>query len=255
MKTILLVTVSFAALATAPAFAADLAARPYVKAPPPVLAPLPSWAGFYLGVNGGAAWSHNCWSVNNIGGFPVGPAGEGCHNATSGVVGGQLGYRWQASNWVFGLEAQGDWTDLKASNVSQQILGATNTTKTDAIGLFTGQVGYAWNTVLWYVKGGAALTHNKYYGTTNAAAPFPVGTAIDSASETRWGGAVGTGVEFAFAPGWSVAAEYDHLFMGRRDINLTTPVGLSRTDSIKQDVDMATVRINYRFGSPVVSRY
>ncbi|WP_407160284.1 outer membrane protein [Bradyrhizobium sp. STM 3557] len=257
MKTTLLVTVSFTALATAPALAADLAARPYTKAPAPLVAPLPSWAGFYLGVNGGADWSRNCWTVNRIGGTAVIPTGEGCHSATSGVAGGQLGYRWQANNWVFGLEAQGDWTDLKASNVSAVDDTVTNTTKTDAIGLFTGQVGYAWNSVLWYVKGGAALTHNKYTGTASAAAPVPAGTYLDSASETRWGGTVGTGVEFAFAPGWSVAAEYDHLFMGRRDISFPANPGLilSRTDSIKQDVDMATVRVNYRFGSPVIARY
>jgi len=260
MKTILFVTVSFTALVTAPALAADLAARPYTKAPVPVVAALPSWAGFYLGVNGGADWSRNCWTLNNVGGVAVSPAqAEGCHSATSGVVGGQLGYRWQANNWVFGLEAQGDWTDLKASNASTAPLaaGITNTTKTDALGLFTGQVGYAWSTVLWYVKGGAAVTHNKYTGTANAAAPFPTGTFLDSASETRWGGTVGTGVEFAFAPGWSVAAEYDHLFMGRRDIAFPANPGvvLSRTDSIKQDVDMATVRVNYRFGSPVIARY
>jgi len=251
MKTILLVTVSFTALATAPVLAADLAGRPYTKAPAPVYA-LPSWAGFYLGVNGGADWSRNCWTVNRIGGTAVIPTGEGCHSATSGVVGGQIGYRWQADNWVFGLEAPGDWTDLKASNISAVDNTVTNTTKTDAIGLFTGQVGYAWNSVLWYVKGGAALTHNKYTGTASA-----TGTYLDSASETRWGGTVGTGVEFAFAPGWSVAAEYDHLFMGRRDIAFPANPGLilSRTDSIKQDVDMATVRVNYRFGSPVIARY
>ena len=43
---------------------------------------------------------------------------EGCHNATGGVVGGQIGYRWQAANWVFGVEAQGDWASLTGSNPS-----------------------------------------------------------------------------------------------------------------------------------------
>jgi len=255
-KTILLMTVSFAALATAPALAADFAARPYTKAPAPMMAPLPSWAGFYIGANGGADWSRNCWNLTRVNGVPGGPLTEGCHSATSGVAGGQLGYRWQANNWVFGLEAQGDWTNLKASNISAVATTANNNTKTDAIGLFTGQVGYAWSTVLWYVKGGAALTHNKYTSTANATSAFATGTVFDSASETRWGGTVGTGIEGAFAPGWSVAAEYDHLFMGRRDINFAaTPLALSRTDSIKQDVDMATVRVNYRFGSPVIARY
>ena len=260
MKKTLFATAGFAALGLAPAYAADLPARSYTKAPPAYVTPIPSWAGFYIGVNGGADWSHNCWTATAISGVPFAAAqSEGCHNATSGVVGGQVGYRWQAANWVFGVEAQGDWTDLKASNASTApaAFGITNTTKTDAIGLFTGQVGYAWNNVLWYVKGGAALTHDKYTGTANAAAPLAAGTFLNSASETRWGGAVGTGVEFGFAPGWSVAAEYDHLFMGRRNIVFPANPGvlLSRTDSIKQDVDMATVRVNYRFSAPELARY
>jgi outer membrane immunogenic protein len=62
---------------------------------------------------------------------------EGCHNATGGLVGGQVGYRWQAANWVFGVEAQGDWADLKGSNSSlPAIIPFTN--QTNAIGLFTG---------------------------------------------------------------------------------------------------------------------
>jgi outer membrane immunogenic protein len=177
------------------------------------------------------------------------------------VVGGQVGYRWQSAGWVFGLEAQGDWADLKGSNVSLFIPRWTNNSKIEAFGLFTGQVGYAWNNVLWYVKGGAAVTDDKYRGTVTTP-PF-TGALFDSASETRWGGVVGTGLEFGFAPNWSVAVEYDHLFMGNRDITFTStgvlagiPAGsIFRTDSIRQDVDMVTARINYRFGGPAVGRY
>jgi outer membrane immunogenic protein len=159
---------------------------------------------------------------------------------------------------VFGLEAQGDWADLKGSNVSLFIPAWTNNSKIEAFGLFTGQVGYAWNNVLWYVKGGAAVTDDKYRGTVTA-----TGALFDSASETRWGGVVGTGLEFGFAPNWSIAVEYDHLFMGNRGVTFTSagvlagiPAGsIFRTDSIRQDVDMVTARINYRFGGPVVARY
>ena len=35
-------------------------------------------------------------------------------------------------------------------------------TTTDGIGLFTGQIGYAWNAALLYVKGGAAVTSNRF---------------------------------------------------------------------------------------------
>jgi len=246
--------VTFAGAATA----ADLPAKVYTKAPP-VVAPIYNWGGFYIGLNGGGGFSHNCWT----GGIPV-PTGLGCHDATGGLAGGQIGYRWQATNWVFGIEAQGDWADLKGSNTSAVGtfggLPFLNQTKIDAIGLFTGQVGYAWNNVLWYLKGGAAFTHDKYASIANVAAGgVAAGTPFAQASETRWGGVVGTGIEFGFAPGWSVAVEYDHLFMGNgnRDFNFVPVLGggFVFTDGVKQDVDMGTVRINYTFGGPVVAKY
>ena len=259
MKKLYLGSVGLALLGMAgSASAADMA----VKAPPPP--PLPviyNWSGFYIGANGGGGWSNKCWDVTSFRG-PVASFREGCHDASGGVVGGQIGYRWQSTNWVFGLEAQGDWADLTASNTSLFIPAWTNNSKVEAFGLFTGQVGYAWNNVLWYVKGGAAVTDDKFRGTVTA-----TGLLFDSASETRWGGAIGTGLEFGFAPNWSVAVEYDHLFMGNHSLTFTStgvlgaaviPVGgVFRTDSIGQDVDLITARINYRFnwGAPAVGRY
>src|SRR5579883_3652075 len=153
MKKALLLGVSLAAVGTVPALAADMAPRAYTKAPAYVPAPIYSWAGFYIGLNGGGGSSRNCWDMTQVGALSVSPSvREGCHNATGGMAGGQIGYRWQASNWVFGLEAQGDWANFKGSNLSAPAAltsAVTNTTKIDAIGLFTGQIGYAWNNVLW----------------------------------------------------------------------------------------------------------
>src|SRR5882762_7505809 len=144
MKKILLVTASLIALgAAAPAMAADLAARPYTKAPPMMVA-VYDWSGFYVGINGGWGSSHNSW--DSVSPFLVGP--EGSHDATGGTVGGQVGYRWQAGTWVFGLEAQGNWADFKGSNTSTLFPGFINNSKIDAFGLFTGQIGYAVNNVL-----------------------------------------------------------------------------------------------------------
>jgi outer membrane immunogenic protein len=264
MKKILLAA-GLVGLSIAPALAADLPARAYTKAPA-MVAPIYNWGGFYVGLNGGGGSSHKCWDLNNALGVPVPPLSEGCHDATGGMVGGQVGYRWQAASWVFGVEAQGDWANLKGSNSSLVLapflapIGAnfTNNTRIDAIGLFTGQVGYAWNNVLGYVKGGAAVTHDKYSGV--ASAPGIANFTFDNASETRWGGVVGAGIEIGFAPRWSVAFEYDHLFMGSRNNTFTLNPGLgvigtSRVDNIRQDVDMGTVRVNYTFGGPVVARY
>ena len=61
MKKFLLGTVGLLALGmAAPASAADLAARPYTKAPPPMVAPIYDWTGFYIGGNGGWGQSRNC---------------------------------------------------------------------------------------------------------------------------------------------------------------------------------------------------
>ena len=262
MKKFLLGTVALVAFA-APAAAADLAARPYTKAPP-MIAAMYDWSGFYIGANGGWGSSRKCWDLTSNGGAAILPnQAEGCHDATGGVAGGQIGYRWQSAAWVFGLEAQGDWADLKGSNNSQ-FFGAAfrNNSKIESFGLFTGQVGYAMNNVLLYVKGGAAVTSDKYYGTTNVAVlGIAPGTTFDRASETRWGGVVGVGLEYGFAPNWSAAVEYDHLFMDRQNLDVRStgafiPVGAaSRGANISQNVDLVTVRVNYRWGGPVVAKY
>jgi outer membrane immunogenic protein len=228
--------------------AADLPARIYTKAPP--LALVYDWSGFYVGLNAGGASSQKCWTIFSDAGRAVGPTSEGCHDATGGLAGGQFGYRWQLTNWVFGLEAQADWAGLRGSNANQAVLiPATNETRIDGIGLFTGHIGYAWNNVLWYVKGGAAVTNDKYstfFTATNV--------VYNEARETRWGGVLGTGVEIGFAPNWSVALEYDHLFMGNKDVTFpVSAIAVTRSDNIRQDVDM--VRVNYRFGGPVVAKY
>ena len=104
------------------------------------------------------------------------------------------------------------------------------------------------NNVLGYVKGGAAVTSDRYNGLLG-------GVTFDSASETRWGGVVGAGIDIGFAPRWSVAFEYDHLLMGSRNVNFTVLGINDRRDNIRQDVDMGTVRVNYTFGGPVVAKY
>jgi outer membrane immunogenic protein len=240
---------------SAPASAADL----YTKAPPPMVAAIYDWSGFYIGINGGGGSSHKCWDFLDTNGAVTGVPGslvaEGCHNATGGTVGGQIGYRWQSTQWVFGIEGQGNWADFSGDNVSTRFLADRNRSRIDSFGLITGQVGYAWNNVLFYVKGGGAVVGDKY-DIFVAPGFFGDGTVLGSASETRWGGTVGAGLEVGFAQNWSVGVEYDHLFLGTRTIGFTTPGGFSfGSDRIKQDVDIGLVRLNYRWGGPVIPKY
>src|SRR5690242_10391408 len=121
MKKVLIGAIALLATTAIPAMAADMA----VKAPP-VVAPVPTWTGFYIGVNGGGAWGSVDPSARDIGPFPDGffaagniPAvnlgGSQGFNASGGLVGGQIGYLFQTGKAIFGVEASFDWTSFKGS--------------------------------------------------------------------------------------------------------------------------------------------
>ncbi|MCL2714436.1 MAG: outer membrane beta-barrel protein [Alphaproteobacteria bacterium] len=241
---------------SAPARSADLTARPYVKAPAPMASTIYDWSGLYLGINAGGGSARECWNLvtDQDGAAVNAPNHQGCHDATGATVGGQLGYRWQASSWVFGVEGQGNWADFSGSNRSANVVAPfntdTNRSRIDSFGLITGHVGYAWSNVLTYVKGGAAVVGSNFDRLA------PNGAVNASASETRWGGTVGAGLEIGFAPNWSVGVEYNHVFLSDRNSSFTTPAGnFDGTDRVHQNVDMGMVRVNYRWGGPAVAKY
>src|SRR5438552_17005739 len=85
-------------------------------APPP--APFPviyDWSGFYIGANGGWGNSQNCWDFVTLAGTVF---RDGCRDRSGGLIGGQIGYRWQSNQFVVGLVALGDWADLSSTRIS-----------------------------------------------------------------------------------------------------------------------------------------
>ena len=101
------------------------------------------------------------------------------------------------------------------------------------MGLFTGQVGYAWNSALLYVKGGAAVA-NQRFDIFNTA----TGIGLGQAERTRWGGVVGVGLEYGFAPNWTAGIEYDYLFRESDSRTFLTP----------NLAELASVTANTRYG-------
>src|SRR5260221_1755321 len=107
MKKFLLGTVGLVALSSlaasllaAPASAADLAARPYTKAPPPMIAAIYDWSGFYIGLNGGGGWGPECVDISNVARVarvPASPAGR--NNTSRGRSFGHRGQSWRAASW------------------------------------------------------------------------------------------------------------------------------------------------------------
>jgi outer membrane immunogenic protein len=163
------------------ACAADMSApgAPYTKAP--AISPAINWSGFYIGAMGGYAAEATSDPLAIKGGF----------------AGGTLGYNWQSGMFVAGIEADGAWADISQTATAGLVTVAD---KIQSIGTVRGRVGVAFDQVLFYGTGGFAFADNKI----SASAP---GVAVsDSKVHTGW--AAGAGVEWMFARGWSVKAEY-----------------------------------------------
>ena len=242
MKKFLLATVALVALgATAPALAADLAARPYTKAPPPMMAPIYNWTGFYIGGHIGAAFGND----NNFNGLVA------VNNNDARFLGGvQIGADYQfAPNWVLGLEGQYSWLGGN-NNVATFPNGYIYTNDQRGLGSVTGRFGYTWGPALLYVKGGYAYSDNRE---TLVLGGLPQAFAFDHGH--RDGYTVGAGLEYMFAQNWSAKAEYQYYDFGRTQF--VTPVALAPFGSFRNDEHTVKVGINYRFnfGGPVVAKY
>jgi outer membrane immunogenic protein len=246
MKKFLSCTAVALALLTTPlvAQAADLPQRAAPSAP--VAIPyMYDWTGFYIGANGGYGSNRACW-----GSFGNGLIPDGCNSKSGGLFGGQGGYRWQLGEVVFGVEAEGDWANLRGSLPSQLLPGGTDSAKVTSVGLFTGQVGYAMNSALLYLKGGGAVANNNFT-VQNAA-----GIGLFSATSHKLGATVGVGLEYGFTPNWSAGIEYDHVMMGSSNNSFSVPAGAAAVgNTISQNIEMVTLRLNYKFGGAAIGHY
>jgi outer membrane immunogenic protein len=236
MKKLLLSASAIAAVAalSTSAFAADLPARPYTKAPAYTApAVVYNWTGFYIGGHLGGAFGDSSSIQGDSGRF------------MGGVQGG-ADYQF-APNWVIGIEAQYSWMD--SGNNGRLFPGGTLVTaNNDQLGSVTGRLGYTWGPALLYAKGGYAWKENNNISVTNAGLPVPFSTSGNS----RDGYTVGAGLEYMFAPNWSAKVEYQYYNFGNTTVTSTPLV-----TSFNNDEHTVKAGLNYRFGwgGPVVAKY
>ena len=142
MKKIILASVAVVAM-SAPSFAADLAARPYTKAPAPMVSPATNWSGFYVGAMGGYGWSNSVSA--SVGGVNLGTANTDA--LKGGFGGGTIGYNWQApgSQFVWGLEVDAAGGSI---GYSETFGPAVVRDRINAMGSVTGRLGVAFDSVL-----------------------------------------------------------------------------------------------------------
>ena len=235
-----------------------------LKAPP--LPPPPAvydWTGIYIGGNLGGASSHqNFQFVNTVppGLTPIPPGfAEGSDSASGAIAGGQIGANLQLQHWVVGVEFQGDWTNLSSQHLTPTFQNLLNT-NVNSIALLTGRVGYAWDRLLVYGKGGGAwINEQNARGLGVPFGGFPPGTYFAQAQNTASGWTLGAGLEYALSPNWSVGVEYDYLQFGTHTFfYANNAIGNALAFSpfnelVSQNVQMLAVRVNFRL--PVASAF
>jgi outer membrane immunogenic protein len=248
------------AFAASPTMAADM---PVKAAPAPVMAPIYNWSGFYVGLNGGYSWGRSSRDLNffnPLTGVTFATASGAGRDLDGGVFGGQIGYNWQTSNWVFGIESDLQWTGQQGSTtalcgVACATVGttATLTDKLEWFGTIRGRVGVTVTpTALLYVTGGGAYGSVKtdLALATVTANGTPIAIA-GSRSTDRFGWTVGAGAEWMFASNWSGKIEYLYMDMGSisNSVVLPTASGLPLGANVTSRITDSVFRggINYHF--------
>jgi outer membrane immunogenic protein len=249
MKRILMAS-ALALAAGGQALAADLPPPPPAPRAPAAylpVAPPYNWTGFYIGGNLGAGFSNGSFSD------PLGSTFTNSSNTTF-LGGGQVGVNYEFwGGVVIGAEAMFDWAPNQNNTFTATLPAAAGGgTATASINnrwltTATGKLGYAWDRVLLYGKGGGAWVGQSNSGitTTNPGGPFTA-----SSSSTNWGWTAGLGVEWAFWGNWSARAEWDYVALNNQSIAVTNAAA-TFTDSIaanNRNINMFTAGVNYKFG-------
>lgn len=226
----LLSSVSFFALIGTSA-AADLP----IKAPA-AAAPAPwTWTGFYVGINGGAAWNRATADVHD-----AAPSyASSTVTSTGGTFGGQLGYNWQWQNVVTGIEADWNWVDASGANNLTNFPGYQFTSKLSSLVTVRGRLGVTFSPTMLYVTGGLAA------GKVDNEIPQPIFGGYPPVSETKIGWTVGGGIEHMFAQHWTAKAEVLYIDLGNSSVQ--GYIGSGYDFSSANTAVIARVGLNYKF--------
>jgi opacity protein-like surface antigen len=255
-----------------PAAAPKVGKGPLYKAPPLPQSVAHNWTGFYVGGFTGVNWGSAQWSsLDN---------GSAIGNHFGGLLGGLgAGYNFQVGPWVYGFEGDFGWTNARGARTSPNgtdgtvftqgigpspfAIGSTPICTTridiscqnslDSLATFTGRLGYAWDRILVYAKGGGAWmsgnnrTFDNYFVNGSIIPNLGVGPichcVLGSASDNRFGWALGAGLEYAYSSNWSVKMEYLYLGFGSRQLTFSDGERWKISDNFSE----VKLGINYHF--------
>jgi outer membrane immunogenic protein len=236
---------AIAVLAATQASGADLAAPIYKTPPASIALSSYNWTGCYIGGNAGGGRSINDWAP--FAGAPLNTA-----RASGFFGGGQVGCDYQAGPWVFGLVGTYDYAGMHSA-----ALGGIDQvqTKLDSFATGAARVGYSFDRVLTYAKGGLAWARFENEMDVSLGAPGFVPFLRGNASAVGFD--LGAGFEVAILPNVSVSTEYNYLAFGTSNVAMTCQPASGACAGapaivpvdIRQTVQTVTFGLNYRFGS------
>jgi outer membrane immunogenic protein len=222
------------------AMAADLSPRLPVYTKAPAIVPRYNWTGAYIGINGGGGWGTSRFDFSRLG------TTTGDFSTSGGLIGGTIGFNWQTSNLVFGVEGDGDWAKIQGSSACP-VATFTCATSDSWLATTRARLGIADNAWLLYLTGGAA------FGDVQMNVTGP--TAFAGQSVNRAGWTVGGGVEYGFAPGWSLKAEYLHIDLGTAGCGIPNCSATS-VANVPFRAEIVRAGLNYRFNlGPLMGTY
>ena len=219
-----------------------------------------NWGGAYIGGNVGYGWGADSSPTssyvdnNSVALITYFSAVNSMLNVNpSGVIGGgQLGYDWMlAPNWIAGLATDIQASGVQGSTSASKPVGGhytgyyTNSLSTDWFGTVRARAGMTHSNWLVYATGGLAYGQVKASGTfTNTSYSFS-----GSATQTRFGWALGGGIEYGITPNWTVGAEYLHVDLGKISYTELSSTATASSITISNHAAMNIFRLtaNYRF--------
>ncbi|MET4632565.1 outer membrane protein [Kaistia defluvii] len=241
---------SVLALGLGGARAADLTYEPA----PVVVAPAAfNWSGFYAGVHAGYAWGSEDDNQSSLFGDPPTPQILTDSIADSfdmdGFIGGvHAGYNWQMDQFVFGVEGDLDYANLKGSegyagyvtNFGGDFVTGELQMESQWQASLRARAGYAFDNFLVYGTGGIAFADGKM---SSNGYNEDLGASFSSDdSNTHVGWTAGVGAEYAFSPNWIARAELRYSDFGHKTYQLLEgPVDADFTQTA------VTVGLSYKF--------
>jgi len=261
-KSAFLLGAAVAALTAGSASAADMA----VKASPmaPVVAPLFSWTGCYVGVHAGGGATRSSY------------ISEGSNDwGNGGLAGGQLGCNYQTGVFVFGIEGEGYWSGMRARSessapfINEGGFRSFDEARNKSDFTLAGRIGFTYERAFIYGKAGWAWGKFDFTSSDQFAQCCSGGLATRATfgSATLNGPLFGVGLEYALTPNWTVKGEYNYINYGLSPVDFAQTFvdseGFSDplqrfSRSVSAEKHLFKFGVNYLFNvgkTPVVARY